>query len=51
MVVHNGTAMKTFLHEYDFNGKTIVPFMTNGGWPSHVIKDIKKACSGAKSAC
>lgn len=44
-------AMKTFLHEYDFNGKTIVPFMTNGGWPGHVIKDIKKACSGAKSAC
>ena len=43
--------MKTFLHEYDFNGKTIVPFMTNGGWPGHVIKDIKKACSGAKSAC
>ena len=44
-------AMKTFLHQYDFNGKTIVPFMTNGGWPGHVIKDIKKACNGSKSAC
>lgn len=37
-------AVKTFLHGQDFAGKTVVPFMTNGGWPGHVIKDMKKAC-------
>lgn len=44
-------AVKTFLHEQDFSGKTVVPFMTNGGWPGHVIKDMKKACAGAKIVC
>lgn len=27
---------------------TVIPFMTNGGWPGHVIKDMEKACKGAK---
>ena len=36
-------AVKTFLHQQDFTGKTVVPFMTNGGWPGHVIKDMKAA--------
>ena len=31
--------------------KTVVPFMTNGGWPGHVIRDMKSACPGAKFAC
>lgn len=44
-------AVKTFLHHSDFTGKTVVPFMTNGGWPGHVIKDIKAACPGANIAC
>mgnify|MGYP004676333323 CR=1 FL=1 len=44
-------AVKTFLHGQDFAGKTVVPFMTNGGWPGHVIKDMKKACGGAAIAC
>ncbi len=44
-------AVKTFLHEQNFAGKTVVPFMTNGGWPGHVIRDMKKACSGAAVAC
>lgn len=44
-------AVLTFLHSYDFKGKTVVPFMTNGGWPGHVIKDMKKACPGAEFAC
>ena len=44
-------AVKTFLHRSDFTGKTVVPFMTNGGWPGHVIKDLKKACPGAEFAC
>lgn len=44
-------AVKTFLHEQDFSGKTVIPFMTNGGWPGHVIKDMKNACAGAKVVC
>lgn len=44
-------AVKTFLHQNNFAGKTVVPFMTNGGWPGHVIKDMKSTCSGAEFAC
>lgn len=44
-------AVKTFLHQNDFTGKTVVPFMTNGGWPGHVIRDMKSACPGAEFAC
>lgn len=44
-------AVLTFLHGNDFTGKTVIPFMTNGGWPGHVIKDMKKACRGADFAC
>ena len=44
-------AVKTFLHGQDFTGKTVVPFMTNGGWPGHVIRDMEKACSGGTCAC
>ena len=40
-------AVKTFLAENDFSGKTVVPFMTNGGWPGSVIEDIEAACPGA----
>ncbi len=40
-------AVKTFLHSQDFSGKIVVPYMTNGGWPGHVIKDMKAACPGA----
>ena len=44
-------AVKTFLHQKDLTGKTVVPFMTNGGWPGHVIRDLKAACPGAEFAC
>ena len=44
-------AVKTFLHQQDFTGKTVVPFMTNGGWSGHVIKDMKVACKGANVVC
>ena len=44
-------AVSTFLTQEDFSGKTVVPFMTNGGWPGHVIKDMKAACKGAEFAC
>lgn len=41
-------AVKTFLEANDFTGKTVIPFMTNGGWPGHVIKDMKRAAKGAE---
>ncbi len=44
-------AVKTFLHRNDLAGKTVVPFMTNGGWPGHVIRDMKALCPGASFAC
>ena len=44
-------AIKTFLHQSDFTGKIIVPFMTNGGWPGYVIENIEKAFRGAEFAC
>lgn len=40
-------AVKTFLHNETWSGKEVIPFMTNGGWPGHVIKDMKKICTGA----
>ncbi|MGI5888651.1 MAG: flavodoxin [Oscillospiraceae bacterium] len=43
-------AVKTFLHQNEWSGKTVIPFMTNGGWPGHVIKDMEKECSGAEFA-
>lgn len=43
-------AVRTFLCSNDFSGKTVIPFMTDGGWPGHVIKDMEKACAGAKFA-
>ena len=42
-------AVKTFLHGQNFAGKTVVPFMTNGGWSGHEIRDMKAAC--AATAC
>ena len=41
-------AVLTFLSAQDFTGKTVIPFMTNGGWPGHVIKDMKANCKGAE---
>lgn len=40
-------AVRTFIEEYDFKGKTVIPFMTNGGWAGHVIRDMSDACKGA----
>ncbi|MBO5033242.1 MAG: NAD(P)H-dependent oxidoreductase [Lachnospiraceae bacterium] len=40
-------AVRTFIEECDFKGKTVIPFMTNGGWAGHVIKDMSDACKGA----
>ncbi len=40
-------AVKSFLAEHDWAGKTVVPFMTNGGWPGNVIDDMREATSGS----
>ena len=37
-------AVLTFLHTESFADKTVIPFMTNAGWPGNVIKDMKTAC-------
>ncbi len=37
-------AVKTLLNENLFDGKTVIPFATNGGWIGHTFKDIKSAC-------
>lgn len=40
-------AVATFMHGVDWTGKTVVPFMTNAGWPGSVIDDMEKAAAGA----
>ena len=39
----------SFLEGSNLKGKTVIPFMTNAGWPGHVIKDMTQAAekSGA----
>ena len=44
-------AVLTYLSGNDWTGKTVIPFMTNGGWPGHVIRDMKELCKGAKFVC
>lgn len=44
-------AVLSFLKSYDWTGKTIIPFQTHGGWPGHVIEDIKSICKGADFSC
>lgn len=39
--------VRTFLHQNDFSGKTVVPFMTHGTSGLHV-QDVTKLCPGAK---
>lgn len=40
-------AVLTFLNSCNWQGKTIIPFQTHGGWPGHVINDMKSICKGA----
>ncbi len=40
-------AVKTFFAKNDCSGKTVYPFITNGGWIGHTVKDIEKACPNA----
>lgn len=43
-------AILTLLKSCDWNGKTVIPFQTHGGWPGHTIKDMKSVCKGAAFA-
>ena len=41
--------IKSFLGEIDTEGKTIIPFITNGGYGlGHSLEDLKKICPKAK---
>ena len=40
-------AVSAFLHAHSLAGKTVCPFMTNGGWVGHTEKDLAAACAGA----
>ena len=37
-------AINTVLNSFDFKGKTVYPFITNGGWLGTTMKDIKNKC-------
>lgn len=38
--------LRSFLHQYSFKGKTVIPFMTNGT-SGKKLQDVKKLCTGA----
>jgi len=40
-------AVLTFMHRTNFSGKTVIPFMTNGGWRGKVIENMTKEANGA----
>lgn len=41
-------AVAAFLDSADLSGKEVVLYMTNAGWPGHVIKDMTAAAKGAR---
>ena len=41
-------AVLSFLTAHAWQGKEIALFATSGGWPGHVIKDMKKLCQGSE---
>lgn len=44
-------AVRTLLAGQNWMGKTVVPFMTHGGWPGHVIQDMASLCKDATILC
>ena len=40
-------AVRSFLTEHDWKGKTVIPFQTHAGWPGHFMQDIRACCPGA----
>jgi len=41
-------AVHTYLTGHDFSGKTVIPFMTMGGWPGKTIENMKRDSAGAE---
>jgi len=41
-------AMRSWLNATDFTGKTVVPFVTSGGWEYDVMEDFEAAFQGAQ---
>jgi flavodoxin len=41
-------AVRTFMGQVGWAGRTLVPFMTNGGWPGAVIEDMEALARGAR---
>ena len=39
--------VRSFLKNNDLSGKTIIPFITNGGWIGTTLEDINKLTKGA----
>lgn len=44
-------AMLSYIRSVDWNGRTVIPLATNGGWPGHLMDDIKAECRGARIEC
>jgi flavodoxin len=44
---HMSPALNSFMSQYDFSGKTIVPFCTHGGYEGTCIQDMIDAAPGA----
>ena len=44
-------AVFTFVSGQDWHGKTVIPFQTDGGWPGHLMEDIRQDCFGADIKC
>lgn len=44
---HMTPAVASFMSQYDFSGKTVVPFITHGGWEGTALQDIGHEARGA----
>ena len=40
-------AIRFLLNHYSFRGKTVVPFLTNGGFPGNALSDFESALQGS----
>lgn len=41
-------AVSTFLENTDLSGKTVIPYVTFGGYEGHSLSDLQEACKPAK---
>jgi len=44
-------AVRSFVRSQNWQGKLVIPFTTNGGWPGEALDDLGKACRGASVKC